>query len=134
VSLLAAIPAFLLVRWGSQFIYTLLYQLRMHDVSGLKEAHFELTSLLRDLERLLILNKDQQQMSSEQLGEFIVSEQQYLLLLDYCQPPLPTKQVDSIYKDLQDLLPQGAGGLDKEMQLNLLNLIHQKNAELRKRI
>jgi len=54
--------------------------------------------------------------------------------LDYCQPPLPTKQVDSIYKDLQDLLPQGAGGLDKEMQLNLLNLIHQKNAELRKRI
>ena len=139
VSLLATIPAFLLVRWGSRILYSVLYRLRTRDVTGLKDAHMELTHRLRTLERILILaskdkdnhgGKGQLYLKGAQLGEFISQEQKYLLLLDYCQPPFPVKQVDSIYKDMQDLLPPG--GLDQETQVNLLKLIHQKNADLLK--
>ena len=131
VSLLAIIPAVLLVRWGSRLLYAMLYRLRVRDVSGLNAAHMELTNLLRKLEQLLILAADNKQMSSEELGEFVQQQQKYLKYLDFCQPPFPMKQVDSIYNDMQDLLPQG-GGLDKKKQLQLLNLIHQKNADLLK--
>ena len=127
VSLLATIPAFLLVRWGSRILYALLYRFRVRDLTGLTEAHRELTSRLRTLERLLIL-ADDGPLKGPQLGEFISQEQRYLMLLDYCQPPFPVKQIDSIYQDMQDLLPPG--GLDRATQLNLLNLIHQKNADL----
>ena len=129
VSLLATIPAFLLVRWGSRILYALLYRFRVRDLTGLSDAHRELTSRLRTLERLLIL-ADDGPLKGPQLGEFLSQEQKYLMLLDYCQPPFPVKQIDSIYQDMQDLLPPG--GLDRETQLNLLKLIHQKNADLLK--
>eukprot|EP00547_Thalassionema_nitzschioides_P004446 CAMPEP_0194201414 /NCGR_PEP_ID=MMETSP0156-20130528/1690_1 /TAXON_ID=33649 /ORGANISM="Thalassionema nitzschioides, Strain L26-B" /LENGTH=632 /DNA_ID=CAMNT_0038926597 /DNA_START=499 /DNA_END=2394 /DNA_ORIENTATION=+ len=127
VSLLATIPAFLLVRWGSRMLYSLMYRLRAQNVSGLKDAHQEMINLLRELERILIL-AEESQLSSAELGAFISHEQKYLLLLDICQPPLPAKQVDSIYKDVQDFLPCG-GALNTETQLNLLKLIQEKNAE-----
>lgn len=129
VSLLATIPAFLLVKWGSRFLYALLYRVRVRDLTGLKAAHLELTNLLRQLEQLLIM-ADESKLSTLELGEFISYEQKYLLFLDFCQPPFPMKQVDSIYQDMQNLMPQG--GLDKEKQLRVLRLIHLKNADLLK--
>jgi ATP synthase regulation protein NCA2 len=128
VSLLAVIPAVLLVRWGSRVVYSILYRLRVRDLTGLKEAHRELTNRLRILERILILAEEEGPLKGVSLGEFVSQEQKYLLLLDYRQPPFPVKQVDSIYKDMQDLLPPG--GMDRETQMNLLKLIHEKNADL----
>lgn len=131
VSLLAIIPAVLLVRWSSRLLYALMYRIRARDVTGLRAAHLELTNLLRQLEQILILAKEE--LTPSELGQYVYYEHTYLLYLDYYQPPFPLQQIDSIYQAVQDLLPQGEQ-LNRDQRLNLLKIIHQKHADLLKSV
>ena len=143
VQLLAAIPAFLLVNFGTRLFFRTLYSLRSRDFVGLSNAKSEMADLLRSMERCLLLanhgndfeqpestDSNTMALSANELGEFVLLMHQYLVILDFCSPPLPTKGCDSIHLSLQDLLMQGQ--LTTKRQLQLMQLINAKHGELMK--
>lgn len=143
VQLLAAIPAFLLVNFGTRLFFRTLYSLRSRDFVGLSNAKSEMADLLRSMERCLLLanhgsdfeqpestDSNTMTLSANELGEFVLLMHQYLVILDFCSPPFPTKSCDSIHLSLQDLLMQGQ--LTTKRQLQLMQLINAKHSELMK--
>jgi nuclear-control-of-ATPase protein 2 len=150
VQLLTAIPAFLLVTFGTKFFFQALYSLRSRDLVGMSSAKAELSDILRKMERCLLLashNEDNAEFSQDvevlssdlsvvlkphELGEFILHMHSYLVILDYCSPPFAAKACDSIQSGFQDLLMQGQ--LTTKRQIALLSLITAKHNDLMKSI
>jgi nuclear control of ATPase protein 2 len=153
VQLLTAIPAFLLVTFGTKFFFQALYSLRSRDLVGMSSAKAELSDILRKMERCLLLashnedtiglsydSKGVEAISSDstvvlqphELGEFILHMHSYLVILDYCSPPFAAKACDSIQSGFQDLLMQGQ--ITTKRQIALLSLITAKHNELMKSI
>mmetsp|Transcript_32274 Transcript_32274/g.95066 ORF Transcript_32274/g.95066 Transcript_32274/m.95066 type:complete len:999 (-) Transcript_32274:1283-4279(-) len=177
VQLLASIPAFILVTYGSKFLFSFIVGLRMKRVTVLpiKNLQGEMTDCLRRIERCLLLsgregdklgNNDEDdlssdndeggkttkemaedleipdiasskskisQLSTDELGEFVLLCHSYLLLLDYATPPISYRTFDSVHRNMQELLlPHGQLSIGR--QLKLLALIKAKNADLLKNI
>lgn len=155
VQLLATIPAILLVTFGTRIFFRALYSLRSRDLIGLPNAKAEMGDLLRKMERCLLLASHTEDvfesrgdskegskndvieaiqkpvvLQPKELGEFILHMHSYLVILDFCSPPFPTKGCDSIHSALQDLLMQGQ--LSTKRQIALLQLINTKHNELMK--
>jgi len=178
VQLLASIPAFILITYGSKLLASFIVGLRMKRVTPLpmRNLQEEMSDCLRRIERCLLLSgrdddlhdsetdglesedeggkrsatskelKDDldmpdairsakyeaPQLSSDELGEFILLCHSYLLLLDYATPPISYRTFDAVHRDMQELLLQGQ--LSVSRQLQLLGLITKKNAELLKNV
>ena len=177
VQLLASIPAFILVTYGSKFLFSFIVGLRMKKVSvvPIKNLQGEMTDCLRRIERCLLLSgregdavgtSDEDdlpsdnvevgkttkemvedleisdtpsskskipQLSTDELGEFVLLCHSYLLLLDYATPPITYRTFDSVHRNMQELLlPHGQ--LNVGRQLKLLGLIKAKNADLLKNV
>lgn len=155
VQLLATIPAILLVTLGTRVFFRALYSLRSRDLIGLPNAKAEMGDLLRKMERCLLLASHAEDvfeptgalkdgtksdiieamqkpvvLQPKELGEFLLHMHSYLVILDFCSPPFPTKGCDSIHSALQDLLMQGQ--LSTKRQIALLQLINTKHNELMK--
>jgi nuclear-control-of-ATPase protein 2 len=149
VQLLATIPAILLVTFGTRVFFRALYSLRSRDLIGLPNAKAEMGDLLRKMERCLLLAshaedifessgtlKDKTKndmldamqkpvvLQPKELGEFLLHMHSYLVILDFCSPPFPTKGCDSIHSALQDLLMQGQ--LSTKRQIALLQVSLQQ--------
>ena len=146
VQLLATIPAILLVNFGTRIFFQALYSLRSRDFVGLPNAKAEMGDLLRKMERCLLLashsedtfesqanptdKSDKSSIESSpqaavtlqpnELGEFVLHMHQYLVILDFCSPPFPTRGCDSIHFAMQDLLMQGQ--LSTKRQIALLQV------------
>lgn len=176
VQLLASIPAFILVTFGSKLLYSFIVGLRMKRVTVLpiKNLQGEMTDCLRRIERCLLLSgrggnelgkgdedlssdngeggktaremaedlnipdntsskNKTLQLSTDELGEFVLLCHSYLLLLDYATPPISYRTFDSVHQNMQELLlPHGQLSISR--QLKLLALIKAKNADLLKNI
>mmetsp|Transcript_7922 Transcript_7922/g.11655 ORF Transcript_7922/g.11655 Transcript_7922/m.11655 type:complete len:221 (-) Transcript_7922:265-927(-) len=143
VQLLATIPAILLVSFGTRLFFRALYSLRSRDIIGLTSAQAEMGDLLRKMERCLLLASYKEDkfeipgveplsltLTPDELGEFVLHMHSYLVLLDFCSPPFPTKGCDSIHAGMQDLLMQGQ--INTKRQIALLQLITAKHNELMK--
>ena len=142
VQLLATIPAILFVTYGTRLFFRALYSLRSKDIVGLPSAHAEMKDLLMKMERCLLLSShsvDNQDsatnfvrhsnddimghptfMSPDELGEFVLYMHSYLVILDYCSPPFPSKACDAIHSGMQELLMQGQ--LSTKRQIALLQV------------
>lgn len=176
VQLLASIPAFILITYGSKLLASFIVGLRMKRVTPLpmRNLQQEMSDSLRRIERCLLLSgrdddlhdseadglasedeggkrsakelKDDldmpdairsakykaPQLSTDELGEFILLCHSYLLLLDYATPPISYRTFDSVHRDMQEMLLQEQ--LSVGRQLKLLGLITKKNAELLKNV
>lgn len=147
VQLLATIPAFLLVTFGTRFLYWAMFSVRSKElIVGFADAKAEMGDLLRKMERCLLLashKKDNFAILSDlndttkkevaesissapvilqphELGEFVLHMHSYLTILDYCSPPFPAKGCDAIHTSMQDLLIQGQ--LSTKRQIALLQV------------
>ena len=177
VQLLASIPAFILVTYGSKLLFSFIVGLRMKKVSvvPIKNLQGEMTDCLRRIERCLLLSGREgdvpgttdeddlssddngvgktrkemvedleildmasskskiSQLSTDELGEFVLLCHSYLLLLDYATPPISFRTFDSVHRNMQELLlPHGQLSIGR--QLKLLALIKTKNADLLKNV
>ena len=179
VQLLASIPAFILVSYGSKLLFSFIVGLRMQRVTVLpiKNLQSEMTDCLRRIERCLLLSGREgdavgtirseeiesssennqagkttkemvedlevsdmasskskvPQLSTDELGEFVLLCHSYLLLLDYATPPISFRVFDSVHRNMQELLlPHGQLSIGR--QLKLLALIKAKNADLLKNV
>jgi nuclear-control-of-ATPase protein 2 len=179
VQLLASIPAFILVTYGSKLLFSFIVGLRMKRVTVLpiKNLQGEMTDCLRRMERCLLLSGSESdknklgdsdeadslsndeeggktakdmaedleisdiatskstisQLSTDELGEFVLLCYSYLLLLDYATPPISYRTFDSVHRNIQELLlPHGQLSIGR--QLKLLALIKAKNADLLKNV
>jgi nuclear-control-of-ATPase protein 2 len=143
VQLLASIPAFLLVTFGTRIFFAAMFSFRSRDLVGLPTAHAEMSDILRNMERCLLLASHESDLQTvtgdrknngvefmspqtvtlrpKELGEFVLHMHSYLVLLDYCSPPFPSKTCDAIQKGMQDLLLQGQ--LTTKRQNSLLQVI-----------
>jgi len=59
-------------------------------------------------------------MQPNELGEFVLYMHSYLVILDYCSPPFPSKACDAIHSGMQELLMQGQ--LSTKRQIALLQV------------
>ena len=137
IQLLAMIPAVLLVTFGTQLFFRALYSLRSRDIVGLASAKAEMGDLLKKMERCILLASYEEDvfkthdvdpvmpslsmtLAPDELGKFVLHMHSYLVLLDLCSPPFPTKACDSIHTGMQDLLMQGQ--LSTKSQIALLQV------------
>jgi len=136
VQLMAAIPAFLIVTFGTRLFFRFLVSFRTKDMRPTTAVHEEMTEYLNKMERCLLLaGEDETETSFDKpkvLGEYVLHIHSYLVLLDYCSPPFPGFSCDNIQRSLQDLLSlQGKGKtIGTDRQLALLRLIKQQHKEL----
>jgi nuclear-control-of-ATPase protein 2 len=123
IQLLTAIPAVLLVTFGTRLFLRSLYSLRMKDIRPIQDVHAEMAELLDRMETRLLLGA----LTPVELGEFVLTMHSYLVLLDYCSPPFPGRSCDAIRKSMQDMLQQS-----RDLQGGVLHLIKQKHMDLLK--
>ena len=75
-------------------------------------------------------------LEDDQLGEFTLTMYNYLVLLDYANPPFPSWQCDSIHRSMQEFL--GATGSFKRLSINdqirMIDQIKRKHMELAKHL
>lgn len=135
VRLLAAIPAFLLIRWGTLLFFTTLFRFRSRDMRPVQNVLAEMSEYLSQIERSLLLSdkpNDDYKNESADLGEIVFLMHSYLTLLDYVSPTAKHKFSESIHHSMQDLLLQGT--IEVPQQLALLQLVRQKHEKLQKRL
>jgi nuclear control of ATPase protein 2 len=123
IQLLTAIPAVLLVTFGTRLFLRSLYSLRMKDIRPIQDVHAEMAELLDRMETRLLLGA----LTPVELGEFVLTMHSYLVLLDFCSPPFPGRSCDAIRKSMQDMLQQS-----RDRQAALLHLVKQKHMDLLK--
>lgn len=147
LQLLATIPAFLLVTFGTRIFFRAMFSFRSRElIVGFGDAKAEMGNLLRKMERCLLLASHKEDvfeapgdskdiarrdfadatssapviLQPNELGEFVLHMHSYLTILDYCSPPFPTKGCDDIHSGMQDLLLQGQ--LSTKRQIALLQV------------
>ena len=134
VQLLASIPAFLLIRWGSILFFTSVFRFRSRDLRPTRDVLTEMSDYLSRMERCLLLSGFSTEGTSEKtmqfahLGEFVFLTHSYLILLDYICPPTQIKLCDSLQQSVQDLLVQGQ--FTTSQQLALMKLVNTKHDKL----
>jgi nuclear-control-of-ATPase protein 2 len=144
--LLAIIPAIVIVTVGTKVFFRFLFTLRVKDLRPMSSVHAEMTEYLNGLESVLLLadknsgNKDDaanQVLTHREMGEFVLTLYDYLVLLDYSSPqPFPSWQSDRIHQSIVEFLgPRGSLtrlGLDDHLQL--IDQVKRKHQELAKNL
>ena len=149
VQLVAAIPAVLIIFFGTRALYTLWSNIRMKDFRLPRDVHAEMADYLKKIEECLVLSNYQLDGSSsaslagdvpispkavasclrpKELGHLLLLLHSYLNLLDYMSPPFPGKSCDSIHQSVQNLLMQG--NMSTSRQLGLVKVIQSKHDDL----
>jgi nuclear-control-of-ATPase protein 2 len=144
VQLVAAIPAVLIIFYGTRALYTLWSNIRMKDFRLPRDVHAEMADYLKKIEECLVLSNYQLDASSstslaggepmsskanaKELGHLLLLLHSYLNLLDYMSPPFPGKSCDSIHQSIQNLLMQG--DMSTSRQLGLVKVIQSKHDDL----
>jgi nuclear-control-of-ATPase protein 2 len=144
VQLVAAIPAVLIIFYGTRALYTLWSNIRMKDFRLPRDVHAEMADYLKKIEECLVLSNYQLDGSSstslaggepmpskanaKELGHLLLLLHSYLNLLDYMSPPFPGKSCDSIHQSIQNLLMQG--NMSTSRQLGLVKVIQSKHDDL----
>jgi nuclear-control-of-ATPase protein 2 len=149
LQILAAIPSVLLVIFGTRFFLRALFTVRSKDIRSLTDVHTEMANYLDEMEKGLIMARrtpsqegskttasDVPLLQFKELGEFVLHMRSYLVLLDYCSPPFPSRSRDAIQKSMQELLTMQASTevLGADPQVALLHLLRHKHTELLKYI
>ena len=144
VQLLGFIPAVLAITIGTRLFIKFLYNLRSKDLRPIGVVHSEMTNYLHELESIMLLadqDEDKRKpaqnlLEDDQLGEFTLTMYNYLVLLDYANPPFPSWQCDSIHRSMQEFL--GATGSFKRLSINdqirMIDQIKRKHMELAKHL
>jgi len=87
--LVAAISAYLLIRWG-HFFFTTIFRFRSRDIGpAVQNVLAEMTEYLSQIVRSLLLSdktNDDYKNESAKLGEIVFLMHSYLILLDYVSP------------------------------------------------
>ncbi|KAL9179343.1 hypothetical protein ACHAXT_008633 [Thalassiosira profunda] len=145
VQLIAAIPAVLILVYGTRALFLFWSNIRMQDFRLPHDVHSEMSDYLKKVEECLVLSNYQLDASAEEsasivrpesclgskdMGVLLLWLHSYLNLLDYMSPPFPSKQCDSIHQSVQNLLMQGQ--MSTTRQLELLKVIQEKHADLLK--
>jgi hypothetical protein len=144
VQLVAAIPAVLIIFYGTRALYTLWSNIRRKDFRLPRDVHAEMADYLKKIEECLVLSNYQLDGSSstslaggepmpskanaKELGHLLLLLHSYLNLLDYMSPPFPGKSCDSIHQSIQNLLMQG--NMSTSRQLGLVKVIQSKHDDL----
>ena len=137
IQLLASIPAFLLIKWGSRLLFTTIFRVRSRDLRPINGVLDEMYEYLLSIERCLLLvglddAKSTNTTLADQpsgLGEFVLLVHSYLILLDFVCPPTQSKLCESVQSSLQDLLLQGQPNTSR--QLAMLQLVKAKHENLK---
>lgn len=114
---LATVPSILLAYYSTRFFLRFLYSVRAKDPRPVSSAHSDMTFYLDSIERILLRTDSSVEnhprmgstsrrirLSPLELGELILCEHRYLLLLDFGSPPFPASECGRIHGDFQDLL------------------------------
>lgn len=144
IQLLAIIPAIVIVTVGTKLFVRFLFTVRVKDLRPMKAVHAEMTKYLYELESILLLadgtKKDLpaiQALNDQELGLFVLSLYDYLVLLDYSSPqPFPKWQCDAIHKAISGFLgPEGTlTRQDLDNQVRLIDQVKRKHIELAKHL
>ena len=149
VQLVAAIPAVLILFFGTRALFVFWSNIRMQDFRLPRDVHAEMSDYLKKIEECLVLSNYQldSPMKAEEgfggpiarsdvclkpkdMGQLLLLLHSYLNLLDYMSPPFPNKQCDSIHQSVQNMLMQGQ--MSTSRQLELLKVIQSKHSDLLK--
>lgn len=153
IQILAAIPAVLIVYFGTRLIVRSIFTVRAKDIRPIKEVHAEMSDYLDELEMTFLLatpvsilptmveseNDDGKEVVATtvtsilqpiDLGSSVLRIYRYLILLDYCGPLFPHRATSSIRHSMQELVTSYRLGTDR--QVALLRLIKQKHMDLLK--
>lgn len=142
IQLLAIIPAIVIATVGTKLFFRFLFTVRVKDIRPMKAVHAEMTKYLYELESILLLadssKKDApaiQALNDQELGHFVLSLYDYLVLLDYSSPqPFPKWQCDAIHQAITRFL--GAEGTlttkSLDDQVRLIDQVKRKHSELAK--
>ena len=119
VQLVAAIPAVLIIFYGTRALYTLWSNIRMKDFRLPRDVHAEMADYLKKIEECLVLSNYQldgssstslaggEPMSSKanakELGHLLLLLHSYLNLLDYMSPPFPGNLCDLIHQSIKSV-------------------------------
>lgn len=137
IQLLAIIPAIVIVTVGTKVFFRFLFTVKIKDLRPMKAVHAEMTEYLDELESVLLLvdNKEKQYptaiqgLNDQELGHFVLSLYDYLVLLDYSSPqPFPSGQCDAIHKAINGFL----GPNPNPDPSRLLKQVRRKHNELAK--
>lgn len=152
---LAAIPAIVIVTYGTRIFFRALYNIRSRDIRPISVAHAEMSGFLNNMEGIVLLadqgmttgtdkvgrdgGKDETsvvrtQLQPEELGELLLNMHRYLTLLDYASPPFPDWMCDAIHSSLQDFLGGTLQRLGNEKHIAWLNLVQRKHQDLLKHV
>ena len=162
--LLAAIPAVLIVNYGTRVVARFIFRLRSRDLRPLTAIHSEMAEYLSSMQDVMLLTDDecvqrrQQERNRqgggsrrnadgftknnsplcgwqpEQIGQLLLYEYRYLVLLDFSCPPLPGARCDAIHTSLEELLSDPIARLGTTRQVQWLEHIQQKHKELVKHL
>jgi nuclear-control-of-ATPase protein 2 len=142
IQLLAIIPAFVIVTVGTKVFFRFLFTVRVKDLRPMKSVHAEMKEYLDELESILLLADSHTQdlpamqaMNDQELGNFVLSLYDYLVLLDYSSPqPFPKRQCDIIHKAITGFLgPEGTlTRLNLDDQVRLIDRVKRKHNDLEK--
>ena len=151
IQILAAIPAVLIVYFGTRLIIRSIFTVRAKDIRPIKDVHAEMTDYLDELEMTFLLatpisipttieseNDGTEVVATTvtsilqpiDLGSSVLRIYRYLILLDYCGPLFPYRATTSIRRSMQELVTSYRLGTDR--QVALLRLIKQKHMDLLK--
>jgi nuclear-control-of-ATPase protein 2 len=149
---LAAIPAIVIVTYGTRFFFRALYNIRSRDIRPISVAHAEMSGFLNNMEGIVLLadqgkaggrnsngGKDETsvvrtQLQPAELGELLLNMHRYLTLLDYGSPPFPDWMCDAIHSSLQDFLGGTLQRLGNDKHIAWLNLVQKKHHDLLKHV
>eukprot|EP00980_Cylindrotheca_fusiformis_P021703 scaffold8535_cov132-Cylindrotheca_fusiformis.AAC.11 len=144
IQLLAIIPAIVIVTVGTKLFFRFLFTVRVKDLRPMKTVHAEMTKYLYELESILLLadtsKKDLpaiQALNDQELGHFVLSLYDYLVLLDYSSPqPFPNWQCDAIHKAISGFLgPDGTlSRQNLDDQVKLIDQVKRKHNDLAKHL
>lgn len=142
IQLLAIIPAIVIVTVGTKVFFRFLFTVRVKDLRPMKAVHAEMTEYLDELESILLLanNREKelpaiQSLNDHELGHFVLSLYDYLVLLDYSSPqPFPSGHSDAIHKAIMSFLgPEGTfTRMNLDDQIRLIDQVKRKHNELAK--
>lgn len=137
---LAAIPPFLMVTYGTRYFCRGFYNIRAQDLRPVGVVHGEMAQYLNKIEALIMLSDSRpgpdktRRFKPSELGEITLHTHRYLTLLDFCCPPFPSGHCNQIHQSLQELT--GSRGTFQRMedgrQLQWVNRIRQDHQNLAK--
>ena len=116
--IMAAIPAVLLIWYGTKLFIRALYNIRAKDLRPVTAAHVEMTTYLNQLECILLLSDDEDVSTKSQgvgqaadlypvntfsLGEALLFVHRYLVLLQFSSAIIPARQSEDIHNSVVQL-------------------------------